>query len=365
MTVRVETLTAAREGEYEELLRSDESSLLYASLPYRRLLRAVLGDSARDCYLVASEEGGRLVGALPAFVRLNPARGNVLNSLPFYGSHGGVIVSPEAARPAAVREELMRAFHALAREHRVVASTLISNPLAADEEFYEANAGHDLKDARVGQFTPLPGHLAAEPAAEAVGDALMAAFHQKTRNAIRKAQKSGLAVSHSDSLEALRTLAAIHHENMAAAGGPSKPWEVFESIRASFEYGRDYRVYLAEADGAVVAALLVLYFNGVAEYFTPATRESHRALQPASLLIYEAMAHAARRGFRLWNWGGPGPSQPHIYNFKKRWGTFDRPYFYYTKVFDRSVLGRSKAELLGEYPYFYVVPFGGLKNEDE
>lgn len=362
MTVRVEALAAGREGEYEELLHSNESALIYASLRYRRFLKSVLGDAARDCYLVATE-GGRVVGALPAFVRLNPARGNVLNSLPFYGSHGGVIVSPAAADADVVKEELVRAFDSLAREQAAVASTLISNPLAPEEDFYERGTGYDLRDARTGQFTPLPGHPAGESAAgvDAAGDALMAAFHQKTRNAVRKAQKSGVRVSHSDSFEALRTLAAIHHENMAAIGGPSKPWEVFESIRASFEYERDYRVYLAETDGAVVSALLLFYFNGTVEYFTPATRESHRALQPASLLIYEAMADAARRGFRLWNWGGPGPSQPHIYNFKKRWGTVDRPYFYYTKVFDDSILSRSKSELLGEYPYFYVVPFGGLR----
>jgi hypothetical protein len=34
-------------------------------------------------------------------------------------------------------------------------------------------------------------------------------------------------------------------------------------------------------------------------------------------------------------------------------------------VFDRSILRRSRSELLGEYPYFYVAPFGELKNEDE
>lgn len=358
MTVRAEELSGAREGEYEELLHSTDSALLHASLAYRRFLRAVLGDAARDRYLVAVE-GGRLVGALPAFVRLNRACGNVLNSLPFYGSHGGLIVSPAAADAGRVRGELMRAFDALAREESAVASTLISNPLAPEGEFYERATGYDLKDERTGQFTPLPSGDAA------AADALMAAFHQKTRNAIRKAQKSGIDVSHSDSPEALRTLAAIHHENMAAIGGPSKPWEVFAAIRACFEYGRDYRVYIAEAGGEAVAALLLFYFNGTVEYFTPATRESHRALQPASLLIYEAMADAARRGFRLWNWGGPGPSQPHIYNFKKRWGTFDRPYFYYTKVYDRSILRRSRSELLGEYPYFYVVPFAELRDEDE
>jgi Acetyltransferase (GNAT) domain len=358
MNIEVELLSPGREAQYEELLHSVDSSLFYASLAYRQFLRTVLAESC-DRYLIALQHG-RVIGALPSFVKYSSRHGNVLNSLPFYGSNGGITVAPSLAQRETVKSALTDAFISLAAEEKLVTSTLISNPLQDDEEFYRAHTGATLCDERVGQVTPLPilsgdeGHIEAH---------LMALFHQKTRNSIRKAQKSEIVVSHSGSAAALATLADIHQQNMAAINGPAKDASVFQAIRENFKYDQDYRIYLAEKDGTIIAALLVFFFHRTVEYYTPVTLEEYRLFQPMSLLIFEAMKEAVRSDLRYWNWGGPGPVQPGIYNFKKRWGAVDRPYYYYTRVFDESVRGYSKEILLAEYPYFYVIPFRALRSE--
>jgi hypothetical protein len=360
MSIKVELLTPGRESQYEALLLGVDSSPLYASLAFRRFLRAVLTES-RDRYLIAID-AGEVVGALPSFVKYNAVCGNVLNSLPFFGSNGGITVAPEAANPVAVKSALMNAFISLAVDEKVVASTLISNPLQNEEEFYRAHANASLRTERVGQITPMPRldsddeHL--------IEEQLMASFHPKTRNSIRKGQNSKIMVRHSSAPSALNALAEIHRQNMADINRPAKPVSVFKAIRENFDYDQHYRVYLAEKDRTIIAALLVLYYHRTAEYYTPATLEDYRLFQPMSMLIFEAMKDAVCRGILYWNWGGPGPSQPNIYNYKKRWGTVDYPYYYYTKVFDGLILGRSKATLLQEYPYYYVAPFGELKDEN-
>ena len=359
MSIGVELLSSSGEAELEELLQSISTSLLYASLPYRSFLTRIL-DGCVDRYFVA-RDGGRVVGLLPTFVRHNPTYGSVINSLPFVGSNGGVIVSERATDRAAVKTALMGALLAYAREARVVASTVIASPLEPEAALYEATSEYTHRDERVCQITPLPRSVSD---GAAVTTTLLSRFHENPRRAIKKAQKSGVSVSHSSSLEALQTLSAIHEENMAATGGPTKPWRVFEAIRASFVYDRDYRVYVAEKDGTTVAALLVFFRNFTTEYFTPATLASARTFQPLSLLVFEAMQEAVRRGHVNWNWGGPGPAQPAIYEFKQRWGAVDHPYSYYVKVYDESVLGQTKAALLREYPCFYVAPFGKLAHED-
>ena len=357
MSLHIDLLREGQEESYEAMLKGIEHSLLYGSLKYRDFLKRILvGSEPR--YLVANESG-RMVGALPLFLKRNGRYGNVLNSLPFYGSNGGVLVSPAAKDRDGVKRCLMEALHSLAVEESVVAATLVSNPLDADTQFYESYSQYTLRDERVGQITHLPTRRGY---GKDLQDSLLAMFHQKTRNGIRKAIKSDVKVSHSDSAEALRTLATLHRQNVEAIGGLAKPWSVFMAIRETFAYDQDYRVYVGEIDGVVIAALLVFFYNQVAEYYTPASVQSSRVHQAMSLLIYEAMQQAARCGCRYWNWGGTWLGQDGVYQFKSRWGTTDWPYYYYVREYDKSASLRQleRGTLLAEYPYFYVIPFKDL-----
>jgi hypothetical protein len=356
MSVAIDLLASADHDQYERLVRSRDTGMIYASLKYRTFLQRILPDS-EPVYL-AAHDGPRMLGALPAFIRRNAKYGNVLNSLPFYGSPGGVIVSPDTPNAGEVKRALLREFQSLAGRERAAASTIISSPLDPDSEFYAVNAQHTVRDERIGQITYLPVHVSDGDELRA---ALMEGFHQKTRNSIRKAEKSGVLVSHSDSLDALRQLAAIHRENIEALRGIAKPVDVFLSIRQVFAYDTDYRVYVAEKDGQSVAWLLVFFYHRTAEYYVPAVLDGYRSYQPMSLLVFHAMQDAAQHGCCYWNWGGTWKTQPGVYRFKARFGAVDRPYYYFTQERDRSLRRLKREVLLSEYPLCYVVPFDVLE----
>jgi hypothetical protein len=358
MSLRIELLSQREEKNYERLLLGTETALVYACTSYRHFLERLLPGS-KPLYLVAKDDG-RAVGGLPAFMKSNSNLGNVLNSLPFYGSNGGPIVASDAVDIQAVKKALIRGFLSVAAEESVVAATIVSNPLETDTAFGQADLGYTFRSERIGQVTALP-ELSMDDIR--VRQMLMKSFHGKTRNAIRKAQSSNVIIYHSGSSEALGALAEMHRQNIEAVGGMVKPWEVFAGIREAFEYDRDYRVYMAERTGSIVGALLVFFFNRTAEYFTPATLDGQRVYQPMSLLVFEAMQEAVRRGCRYWNWGGTWRTQRGVYEFKRRWGAEEKPYFYHTWLFDESLLKRSKGTLLEQYPYYFVVPFEALKYE--
>jgi lipid II:glycine glycyltransferase (peptidoglycan interpeptide bridge formation enzyme) len=147
----------------------------------------------------------------------------------------------------------------------------------------------------------------------------------------------------------------------------AKPWMVFAALRETFTYDQDYRVYVAEKDGEVIAALLVFYYNRTAEYFTPAIAEGYRSYQPMSFLVFEAMKEATRRGLQFWNWGGTWLTQGGVYHFKSRWGTSEHRYFYYIREYGRPNLLRtlSPEEITKAYLYFYVMPFHLLERSEE
>ena len=358
MSIVIETLEEKQVNEYEELLHSIDTSLLYHSFKYQRFLERIIPNSA-PIYLVTREYGD-LVGALPTFIYYNAKYGNVLNSLPFYGSNGGIIISSNVKKGQAFKLALLHAFHELAKEKKASVSTLITNPLENEANFYEAYFNHTFRDERIGQITPLPRIWKGE---DDLREKLMDLFHQKTRNSIRKAQKSHLTVSHSDSLDSLQKIADLHRQNIEAIGGLAKPWEVFKAIRDTFAYDQDYRVYSAQKEGEMIAALLVFFYNHTAEYFTPAVHEDYRIFQPISLLIFEAIQEAMRRGCSFWNWGGTWLTQKGVYHFKSRWGTQDMRYFYYIREYSEPnpLRNLSAQEILAEYPYFYVLPFRNLE----
>jgi hypothetical protein len=345
--VDVRRLETADEAAYSRFVAAHPASLAYATLEFRNFLRRVTGEE--DCYLAALEDR-RIVGVLPAFLQRDRGRGAVLNSLPFFGSIGGVLA--DQARPD-VAAALLDAFDRLGQELHCISRTIITSPIDPDVSQHERRL-HTFVDARNCQITPLP-----EAGAD-LDQRLLGLFDDPRPRNIRKAIKSGVTVTERWDEDALRFLAAVHADNISALGGIVKPLDVFLAVPACFARSQ-FSVFVASRDGRDVAALLAFFFNGTVEYFTPAALHDERPNQPLSLIIFEAMQRAARAGCRRWNWGGTWASQTTLYDFKKRWGAVDHPYFYYTTA-DDSVLDRSREDILAAHPFFYVCPFTALRS---
>jgi len=337
----VESLAAPDERLYDEFLARHAEATLYHSLRYRDLLLAVAGGEAE--YLVARGDG-RIVGVLPAIARAG-SYGRVINSLPFFGSYGGVL--SESAEAAAA---LWAAFGDRTASAGVAAATVIENPFI-DGSAPSATLPATHGDERIAQFTPL------EPG-PSFRDKLLARIDGSARRNLRKAELAGIRVVVDN--DALGFLERAHGEGMAEIGGTPKPAAFFAAIRSLLRPEIDYRVYAAKSGGAPVAALLVFYFGRFAEYITPATAGGHREQQPMAAILFRALSDAAAEGRGFWNWGGTWLSQTGVYRFKRKWGAEERRYGYATILRDPALLRLSAQELSALYPYFYVLPYSSL-----
>ncbi len=303
---------------------------------YRDFLTKLL--DARSDYWVTVTENNNISGILPLFFK-EGAMGTIVNSLPFYGSHGSVLATDKESR-----ERLRAKYQEVISNADISAATIISNPLDPDGDI--SALPHDFRDERIGQFTHL-GYT------ENHANKLMAAFHYKTRNMIRKAEKSGVNVSIDNN--AFQFLEETHIENMKAIGGNAKPHSFFKLFPAFFT--DTFKIYTADLHGEIIAAVLLFYHNNTVEYYTPVIKEAHRDKQGLSLIIHRAMTDASQQGYTMWNWGGTWKSQTGVYTFKKRWGTKDIPYFYYTTIANKMLTKQSPVDLLKMYPHFFVAPF--------
>jgi hypothetical protein len=331
--------------ELDEYVSESPTSLIYGTSHFIGLISKHL-DATAYWIIARNQQGIRAV--LPAVYRDGPA-GGVLNSLPYYGSNGGIIqVEVDEVAKAKVIEH----FYRFAEDLGCVSATIITNPLLQDSGFYEEHTKFDLRDQRIGQFTPLSS--VKHP------DDLMSIFDDPRPRNIRRAIKEGVRVASDHSQESLNFLYETHFANITAIGGLPKERSFFDDLLEILPKNT-WTIYTAYLDEARIAALLVMYFNNTVEYFTPAVVESFRSVQPLSLIIYKAMQDFMGMGYSNWNWGGTWLSQTGVYDFKKRWGTKDLPYYYYTRLFNRQILKSSKEELSRNYKGFFVLPYSSLE----
>jgi lipid II:glycine glycyltransferase (peptidoglycan interpeptide bridge formation enzyme) len=163
----------------------------------------------------------------------------------------------------------------------------------------------------------------------------------------------------------LLPLEVIHRQNMEAVSAPYKS-EEFRIIRNHFVYGIDYRSYAAIKDDVFAGGLLVKTFGPTIDYTIPGVHPEYRTGCPLHRLIYQAMYDGALEGKKFFNWGGSAiEGMEGVRHFKKQWGTTEKEYRYYTWVNRDRLNLLTKAECLGHYKYFYVVPFNEMKGGGE
>lgn len=324
---------------YAAFVDKHPDAMLYHSCRYRSLLLDLLGCR---CDTLVAHSGDDIQGVMP-LMSTKGSYGRVFNSLPFYGSYGGVL----ATNADAVRA-LWRGYQDLLAGADVCAGTVVANPFCSDQRCYgDAPAG--MIDHRLLQYSALDSG-ADFPAR------LLARIDSSSRRNIRKAERDGVKVVVDEAQ--IDFLANCHISNMQEIGGKPKSRAFFDSLASHFRPGRDYRLYVGKIDEVTVSALLLFYYGDYVEYFVPVTIQEHRNAQPMALILFQAMCEAAREGYRIWNWGGTWESQTGVYRFKKKWGGSERGYDYLIKVVDPHFLEYAdQDELVASYGDFYVVPF--------
>lgn len=337
--MRVVDLTPDREDEYERFVHGHQAALLYYSLRFRDFLVSLLDCSPR--YAVAVS-GGKIAGALP-LMAARGRYGQVLNSLPYYGSNGGVLAEgPDAAHA------LQEWYQSAATDNQVAAATVMANPFDADP----VALAHDLVDERVSAVTRFDVEDS-DPGAQ-----VLDLIDSSARRNIRRAAASGVVV-HLEN-QSFAELQSLHRASMEAAGGEAKGDSFFTQVPMHFSPDREYKLYVARMEGSPVAALLLFYYGDTVEYYVPALHPEYRPFQPMAAILHRAMADAIIAGFSRWNWGGSWLSHSGLIRFKSKWGGRTGSYRYWTKVNQQGILLRTPEELVREYPGFYVVPFSAL-----
>ncbi len=337
--LKITTLQKKDYQNYEKFLLEIPESLLYYSTKYKELLEEYLRVESE--YLLAIDEQDNIWGVLP-LMKKEGKFGTIINSLPFYGSNGGILSKNDE-----VFKLLLVHYNNLIKN--VASSTYITNPFA---EHQNIKPTHNITDRRVGQWT----FIGYEDSKE---ENIMKSFESSARRNVRKALKEQVAINIDNSQ--IDFLYEVHYENINSIGGEAKEKRFFKLVKKYFKPDKDYNIYVATLNGEKIGALLILYYNQTVEYFTPAVVSEYRNLQALPLIIYKAMTNASEKGYKWWNWGGTWLTQDGVYRLKKKFGAVNKEYEYFIKINNQDIYNSNKNNLRKEYNDFYVIPFDKLK----
>lgn len=341
-------LTSEDRAEYDDLVSVSGPRFAFHSWAFRDFLEQLLpAGQARYLGLIDADE---LVAVLPAFVD-RAELGSVVSSLPFHASNGGVLTRPGVDwNEAAVK--LLDALRQVAAEEDALSLTVVSDPRRKDHGINRATLRPQYEEHRTGQWTDLqtPGG----------SEGLWTRIHSKTRNAVRKAEKSGVVIGPASGERQITEFLDLHRSNMQRLGGLPKTSAVVSALRTSMRPPAACELLVAEHENSMAAGVLTITAGGVVEYLVPAYDESRRDLQALTALVWTGLKRAADSDATVWNWGGTRGDQDGVFRFKNRWAANDAEYAIQTLVIDPHVLDFPRSEVSRQFPYSWVVPFSAL-----
>ncbi len=256
-------------------------------------------DQVHHCLI--AEAGGALDAVLPLTEIHSPLFGRALVSSGF-GVGGGVLSTSQGATALLIESAI-----ALAQRHACATIELKGGPLP--EGWH-----HDTST-----YICFARPLAADD------DAELLAIPRKQRAEVRKALDNDLTVETGTTARDRDAHYTSYATSVRNLGTPVFPRALFDAVLDAF--GADADILTVLHDGAPVASVLSLYFNGTVMPYWGGGTAAARHLRANELMYYALMNHARQRGCSHFDFGrsktGTGAAA-----YKKNWGFEPQPLSY-------------------------------------
>lgn len=298
--INIELNSAISHNDLQSYVENHPEGLM-AHLPqWKEILN--LSFKHEPLYLFAKNNDNKLCGILPLFHIKSPLTGNRLISLPF-----------SLCGPIADSEDIVKELVSRAEE--------LCDELKCSYLELRMATIKDLKLKLSDYFSTYVVKLS-NP------EAIWTKLHQKSvRWAIKKAQRDGVVVRESSTIEDLKHFYRLNKKTKKRLGVPGHPFNFFKYI--STKMGAFTRLYLAEVEGLNIAGIITIGFKDTVHYAYAASDDRYRHCHANHLLVWQAIIDAYEGGYRYFDFGRTSPDDEGLVRFKKHWGTEQKKLYYY------------------------------------
>jgi hypothetical protein len=162
---------------------------------------------------------------------------------------------------------------------------------------------------------------------------LFARFQSPVRRAIRKAEKSGLAVEATKTRKAMVDFYGLHVRTRRRHGLPPQPLTFFLNIHeAIIKTGLGF-IVLAQRETKPIAAAVFLHSGATALYKYGASDERIQEFRGNNLVMWEGIRRLAGQGLKTLHFGRTSIENDSLRRFKLSWGTKEEIIEYFRFAF--------------------------------
>ena len=190
-------------------------------------------------------------------------------------------------------------------------------------------------------------------------DRMFARLESPVRRAIRKAEKSGVTVEVSQSLEAMKVFYSLQCKTRRKHGLPPQPFIFFRNIFEHILSKNLGMIAIASCQQRPVAASVYFQLGARAVYKYGASDEAFQQLRGANVVMWEAIKWHARHGAKTLHLGRTSIGNEGLRRFKLGWGAGEQKIEYVKYDLRKNRFVTETDEATGWYNrVFNVLPSG-------
>jgi lipid II:glycine glycyltransferase (peptidoglycan interpeptide bridge formation enzyme) len=152
---------------------------------------------------------------------------------------------------------------------------------------------------------------------------ILAAMKPKTRYNIRLSNKKGVGIYSSRRQEDIKSFLSLLNETAKRDRIKNHPDDYYLKMLKTISE-KDLKLFLAKANGQVIAGAVVAFYNQTATYLHGASSDSFRNLMAPFGLQWTVIKEAKQRGFKFYDLGGVSLATKNYPEPKKNWAGISR-----------------------------------------
>jgi FemAB-related protein (PEP-CTERM system-associated) len=281
---------------------------IYCSRPWLDLITRLYGYSLIP--LSATDAHGRVTGFLPLCSVSSPLRGRRLVALPF-SDQCPLLAADSASADSVVDNAILLAQRRQARYLEL--RTGISEVLSRRSDLSQSNL-------YVHWLAPLTRDSADS----------WSMLHKPVQRQVRRSQRLGVQVRIATCRDEMAHFYRLHLRTRSKKHGmPAQPDRFFLMLWDAFAATGTLQLLLAEFQGTVIAAAILLASGSTVRFAYSASHEGYLHLAPNNLLVWEAINWGCSHGYQLLDLGRTARENSGLMQFKRGWGAIEEPLTYY------------------------------------
>ena len=181
-------------------------------------------------------------------------------------------------------------------------------------------------------------------------------LRDSTRRNINKAEKGGITLIRSNSLESARKFYNLNCMTRKHHGLPPQPWLFFKNVFYHVISPEKGFVIIALYKNIVVAGAIYFHFGKEAIYKYGASDKNYQHFRPNNLVMWEAIKWYAQNGFKSFNFGRTEPENQGLLQFKRGWGAKKETKNYYKYDLTKNCFLADQSGIKSSYKFFKHMP---------